>query len=214
MSTKLLLVRHGESVWNVEGRIQGQADGPLSAAGALQALALARALRERDLAAVYSSPLLRALQTARAICQPHGLELIDEPAFQEINLGAWQGRTGVELEADPEAGYPAWRRSPRMVTPPGGETLDQATARAAEAVRTAATAHPGAMIAVVTHSIVGRLILCSLLEARLDLVSRLKLKKASISTIRLHEGRAVLESLGDTSHLHAVSRTTQEPILD
>jgi probable phosphoglycerate mutase len=214
MSTKLLLVRHGESVWNVEGRVQGQADVPLSDLGALQALALARALGERDLTAVYASPLMRALQTARAMCGPHELTPIIERALREINLGAWQGRTGAELEADLETGYRAWKRSPVTFAPPGGETLDQATARAVQAVKAAATAYPGAMIAIVTHSIVGRLLLCSLLQAGLDLVPRLKLKKASITTIRLHDDFAVLESLGDTSHLQAVASVALEPSLD
>jgi broad specificity phosphatase PhoE len=205
VSTKLLIVRHGESVWSREGHVQGQGDPQLSPLGCHQAEALAEALRVRRLAAVYTSPLLRAQETARAICRPHALHPIVEPVLREVDLGAWQGRNVADLEADPASGYRSWRRNPMALAPPGGETLDRAAARVVPTVMAMARAHTDAMIALVTHSIIGRVLLCHFLQTSLELVPRLKLKKASITTLRVQNDGAVLEALGDTAHLRSLA---------
>jgi broad specificity phosphatase PhoE len=210
MSTKLLIVRHGESVWSMEGRVQGQADPQLSPLGCRQAQALAEALRERRLAAVYTSPLLRTHETARAICRPHALHPIVEPVLREVDLGTWQGRKVVDLEADSASGYRSWRRNPMALAPPGGETLDRAAARVVPTVMAMARAHTDAMIALVTHSIIGRVLLCHFLQTSLELVPRLKLKKASITTLRVQNDGAVLEALSDMAHLRSVATVKEE----
>lgn len=205
MSTQLFLVRHGESVWNAEQRIQGQADPPLSVLGTRQAYALAEALSGRPLAAVYCSPLVRARDTAAYIGAPHDLSPRVEDGLREVNLGAWQGYAPSDLSTEMRKLYHAWRLNPTTVRPPGGETVYEARVRAARAVAAIAEEYRDATVVLVAHSILGRVLLCHWLGIGLYLVPRFKLKKASISVIRLDEYRAVLERLGGTGHLHAMA---------
>ena len=205
MSTRVFLVRHGESLWNAEGRLQGQADPPLSPRGVEQARALAEAFRARPLAASYTSPLARAHATATAIGAPHDLRPRVEAALREIHLGSWQGVKPATLHADMRASYQVWRVDPVAVTPPGGEAARAVLARVAPVLDAIVAAHPDATVVVVTHSIVGRVVLCHLLGAGLDLVPRLKLKQASIALMRLDGDGAGLERLGDLSHLDAIA---------
>jgi broad specificity phosphatase PhoE len=209
MSTRLFLVRHCESLWNAERRVQGQADPPLSARGMQQASALAGTLRTRPLAAVYCSPLARACETAVQISTPHGLSPCVEDALRELNLGAWQGQTRAALRTDTSF-YRTWRTNPMSVRPPGGETLREALMRVGPAVESVVARHAGATVVLVIHSIVGRVLLCHLLGTGLELVPRLTLKNASISVVRLDDGRAVLERLGDISHLGALRTPSAE----
>lgn len=204
-STRLIIVRHGESAWNVERRVQGQADPPLSEVGRQQARALAEAMRKPRLAALYCSPLHRARETAALVAAPHGLRPQVVDALREIDLGVWQGRTHSELSADPSETYRQWRSDPSTVRPPGGETLDEALDRVVPAVEAILSAHVGGSIALVTHSIVGRALLVDLLGAGLDLVPRLKLKQASATVLRLEDDGPVLERLSYTCRpvLHA-----------
>ena len=97
--TTILLARHGETDWNREGRFQGHADPPLNETGRAQAAALAVELAEVELAAVYSSPLRRALETARGRGGRAGLEPVAVDALREVDVGSWQGLTRAEIEA-------------------------------------------------------------------------------------------------------------------
>ena len=209
MSTRLFLVRHCESIWNAERRVQGQADAPLSTRGMQQASALAGALRTRRLAAVYCSPLARAHETAAHISAPHGLSPCVEDALRELNLGAWQGQTSAALHTDTSL-YRTWHTNPMTVRPPSGETLREALTRVGPAVEAVVARHACATVVLATHSIVGRVLLCHLLGTGLELVPRLRLKKASISVVRLEDGRAVLERLGDISHLGTLRTPSAE----
>ena len=206
MSTRLFLVRHGESVWNAAQRIQGQADPLLSGLGTQQACALAETLSERPLAAVYCSPLVRARDTAAYIGAPHHLSPRLEDGLREVNLGAWQGHAPSDLSAEMRKLYHAWRLNPAAVRPPGGETVYEARVRAARAVAAIVEEYRDATVVLVTHSVLGRVLLCHWLGIGLYLVPRFKLKKASISVIRLDEYGAVLERLGDTGHLQTMAR--------
>lgn len=205
MSTRLFLVRHGESVWNADQRIQGQADPPLSALGIEQAHALAEALRGRTIDAIYHSPLSRASETAARIGAVHHLSPRVEDALREVHLGSWQGYTVPELSPDMRRLCHIWRIDPAAVRPPYGETLYDARARIAPAVTEILAAHAGGTVALVMHSIIGRVLLCHLLGFGLYLVPRFKLKVASITLLRLGGEGAVLERLGDVGHLRDVA---------
>ena len=97
--TTILLARHGETEWNREGRFQGHADPPLNATGRAQAAELAAGLKGVELAAVYSSPLRRALETAELVAAEHGLEPVAVDALREVDVGFWEGLTRPEVEA-------------------------------------------------------------------------------------------------------------------
>ena len=151
--TSLILIRHGETDWNVEGRYQGQADPPLNAKGVAQAHKLAQALSSASLDVLYTSPLRRARQTAQILAETLGLPLHLEPRLMEIHQGDWQGR----LRADIAARYPdlfrRWQTEPWVVTPPGGESLAQVQARVYAALDEILSRHQGQRIGLVTHRI-------------------------------------------------------------
>lgn len=150
--TRVIAVRHGETAWNVETRIQGQLDIPLNDTGRWQAAQLACAVAHEPLAAVYASDLERAHATARALAQPRGLPVVADPALRERAFGSFEGCTFAEIEAQwPEDARRWRRRDPDYGPPDGGERLVDFYWRCVEAAARLAAAHPGQTIALVTH---------------------------------------------------------------
>ncbi|MFA5883717.1 MAG: histidine phosphatase family protein [Acidimicrobiia bacterium] len=141
--SRILLVRHGQSTWNAEGRWQGQADPPLSDLGVEQAEAAARVLERID--AVWSSDLERANRTARILSGPHALAVTADPRVRERAAGPWTGLTRDEIEAQ----FPGHLADGRR--PPGYEDDEALAARALAALRDFATALDGGTGVVVTH---------------------------------------------------------------
>src|SRR4051812_7588840 len=119
---RILLARHGETVFNVEGRWQGQSDSPLTARGVDQARQLGETLRQKRIAAVYSSDLGRALQTAREVAQFHDLEVIQEPRIREINVGRWTGLTRQQILTEFPSEFDDWAHRPEQARLPDGES--------------------------------------------------------------------------------------------
>src|SRR5437588_12029025 len=120
--TRLLLVRHAETTWNAGERIQGQQDSPLSARGGEQAERLAERLAAAPLAAIRSSDLLRARDTAEPVAARHGLEVSEDADLREVYAGAWEGMTTTEIRRDYPEEYWRWREDSLRHRPPGGET--------------------------------------------------------------------------------------------
>jgi len=148
--TTVILVRHGRSTWNEERRWQGQADPPLSDAGKAQARRVAERLRSEPIAAIYSSDLRRALETAQIIGGFLKLEPRPEPRLREIDLGEWAGLTGEEIAARYPEQWQAWTNY-ENIRPGGGETFDEMQRRVMAALREITAAHPGETVCVVTH---------------------------------------------------------------
>ncbi len=151
--TTLLLIRHGETDWNVEGRYQGQADPPLNARGLAQAHALAKQLQEKGPkpAVVYASPLRRAWQTATIVAQAVAAPLKAEPRLKEIHLGAWEGVLATEIARRWPELFHAWEVAPWQTRPPGGETIAEVQRRVYAAVDDILARHPDQTVAVVAH---------------------------------------------------------------
>jgi broad specificity phosphatase PhoE len=147
-STRLLLARHGETDWNRIGRWQGHADPPLNETGRRQATELAELLAGDGIAAVYSSDLIRASETARAVGKRLDLTVVEDPALREIDVGSWSGLTRAEVEQRFPEGYARWLRGE---IGHDGETREQLTERAVRATLQIATRHPGESVLVVTH---------------------------------------------------------------
>src|SRR5919197_1148474 len=120
---RILLARHGETVSNLEGRWQGQTDSPLTERGLAQARELGRALADEPLAAVYSSDLGRALETAREVAAPHALEVTPDPRLRELHVGRWSGRVGRESRGEFPGLSALWGDRPAELVLPGGESL-------------------------------------------------------------------------------------------
>lgn len=146
--TRILLARHGETDWNRVGRWQGHADPPLNDAGRSQAAELAERLAGDGIAAIYSSDLMRASQTARVVADRLGLAVVEDEGLREIDVGSWSGLTRAEVEQRFPDGYARW-----LVGEIGhdGETREELTSRVVAAVERIAAAHPSEKILVVTH---------------------------------------------------------------
>jgi broad specificity phosphatase PhoE len=147
--TTILLARHGETDWNHEGRFQGHADPPLNATGRAQAGRLARELADVELAAVYSSPLRRASETAEVVAAAHELEPIALDALREIDVGSWQGLTRAEIETRFPDQFARWLGYEQGWT--DGETYEQMGRRVVATLLELASAHDGEQILAVTH---------------------------------------------------------------
>jgi broad specificity phosphatase PhoE len=149
---RVLLIRHGETAWNRDGRWQGHADVPLSEAGIEQALRLAEFLKREEppVSRVYSSDLRRASDTAAEICRAVGAELIIDPAWREISVGSWTGLSRDEIRTQFAA---EWDRIAAGEDLPrgGGETFGDFSARIVAALDALRLRHAGERIAVVTH---------------------------------------------------------------
>ena len=160
MTTRLWLVRHGQTDWNVAGRIQGQADPPLNATGLAQAQNLAARLDGTAYAALYTSDLTRARQTAAVLAGHSPSPPRLEPRLREINHGAWDGLLLGEIQARFAESWAEYQRLPELARPPGGETVGEVAARVAAALGDIAARHPRADVLVVSHGLAIATVLC------------------------------------------------------
>lgn len=203
--THILLVRHGETEWNVVERVQGWTDTKLNAAGVSQAAALAKRLQNTPITAVYSSDSSRAVQTAMPIAEQHELTVQTMPGLREKGFGVWEGLTVGDLErdyADLWHRYHVLHELDSVI--PSGETYTQVLDRMREALCQILDAHPGAddTVVVTTHSGSGRAFVLFALQAPLSTLQRLRLDNTSLSRLEFRgiaDGRVM--SLNDTSHL-------------
>jgi len=161
--TRLYLVRHGATQLTAENRFSGAVGVDLSDEGRAQAARLAERLASDPIAAVYASPLSRALETARIVAGPHGLAPVEEEGLQEISHGRWEGLTRHEVEERFADEYAAWEEDPFTFAPVGGESGIAVLARALPVVRRIVSAHEGRTVLVVSHKATLRLLLSSLL---------------------------------------------------
>ena len=151
IATRILAVRHGETLWNRETRIQGFTDIDLSDHGRWQAQQLAQALREEPVAACYASDLSRARDTAQAVADVHGHMVNTDPGLRERSFGQFEGHTWTEIETQwPEASQ-AWRQRVPDWEPQGGESLIRLQARVLNTLNRIAQRHMGEQILVVVH---------------------------------------------------------------
>ena len=200
--SKLIFVRHGESVWNAERRFQGTSDPPLSARGHLQAARVAERLGAgAPPAAVYSSPLGRAVATAETIAGTIALPVRVEDSLREMGLGEWEGLTHAEIGARWGDAYQRWVRDPVGNPPPAGEPMGAFGARVAAAVDRIRAAHGEAEVIVVSHSGSIGAYLCVMLGLSLSNLFRFRLENASLTEVVVDWVGTRLALLNDTSHL-------------
>jgi broad specificity phosphatase PhoE len=147
--TEIILARHGETDWNRESRFQGHADPPLSELGREQAAELAKTLADEKLAAVYSSPLQRALETAQLVAEAHGLSAVAVEGLREVNVGSWQALTRDEVEQRFPEQFRRWLDYGQGWD--DGETYEEMGMRAIAALQELAAHNDGERIVAVTH---------------------------------------------------------------
>ncbi|MCG6877482.1 MAG: histidine phosphatase family protein [Betaproteobacteria bacterium] len=199
--TAILLIRHGETLWNRWGRVQGWQDSPLTEVGLAQAHALAARLAGDRVERLVSSDLGRARQTAEPIVHRTGLAIELDPELRERNYGIFEGRTYGEIEReDPEAYAFLTRRDPTYVIP-GGESGEAFSARVLRALERIAGTHAGHRIAVMTHGGVLGVLYRHATRAAPDSQRDYSLANASVNHVWFGGGSWVIERWGDVAHL-------------
>ena len=202
--TELVVARHGETVRNQTGVMQGWLDSPLSELGLAQAAAMAEALAGERFDALYSSDLGRAMQTAEIIAEGTGLETIPEPRLRERNLGIMQGMTSAEFGAKHPDEHAAFGSGDSDYCVPDGESARQRHQRTVGCVEEIASRHGGQRVLIVTHGGVLNGLFRRAVGLGLAAPRRYSLLNASISTFTVANGHWKLERWGDTHHLKAL----------
>lgn len=165
MPTRILLVRHGGTLWSSDERFAGSTDIDLSDEGRGQVRALGRRLADVRIDAAYCSPMKRAIETATLALAERAasLPLARVPGLKEIDHGPWEGQRHKDVEEKYPEEYAAWDADPFMAPPPGGESGLSVLARALPALRQIVVDHPEQTVLVVSHKATNRLLLCSLM---------------------------------------------------
>jgi broad specificity phosphatase PhoE len=201
----LLLVRHGQSTWNQEHRIQGQLDPPLSNEGRRQAAQMGRRLAGRPLAGFYASDLKRTLETATVIGKAVGLEPTPMTELREIYLGEWEGLRAEELATRFPEAWAGWTKEPNWDLVPGGEGSIAFEARVAAALDSIFERHQEGDVLVVTHGGVIQIALHQVVGRPAHGVFVFRIQNASMSVIEKRGGRLVVSGVNDIGHLEVGS---------
>lgn len=200
--TRFILVRHGQTEWNRVERFRGRADVPLNEVGLAQAATTGRRVAaEWQPTAVYASPLSRAVVTAEAIAAYFDLPVTPLDGMADIHYGDWQGLTPEEAHTRWPDLVHAWYTAPATVRVPGGESLAELRERAMAAIHALAARHAGQMVAVVSHTVVNRVILLAILGLGNDRFWHLRQDNCAINVFEAEGGDFTLVSMNDTCHL-------------
>lgn len=206
--TRISAIRHGETAWNVDTRLQGHLDIPLNEAGMRQAQHLAQALVQREaIDAIYASDLSRAHSTAQAIAQATGHTVSTHPGLRERHFGAFQGRTFAEIEVElPEHAWHWRKRTPDWVPPDGGESLVALRERIVATVDALAARHPGQHVVMVAHGGVLDILYRAATHLELQAPRTWALTNTAVNRLLWTPQGLSLVGWGDTSHLDAVAQ--------
>lgn len=198
------LIRHAQTAWNEENRLQGHSDLPLSPRGCRQAAQVGRWFASRHLVGVITSALVRSQQTAAAIAggNGHRLRPVIEPAWAEMHLGAWEGLTPAQIDARFDGAYQQWRTCPSSVMIPAAEPLEAFRRRVRQALARASAQVAEGELVIVTHGGVIASLLADLLAADYDaLLRRLQLDNASITAVEFGASLPQVLWINATGHL-------------
>lgn len=207
--TRLYLARHGETEWNLEKRLQGHLDSPLTKLGVLQANWLAAALNDVPLDVIYTSSSPRAYRTAESILQDRKVELIATDELKEMNLGDWEGRIAPELEREYPEQFRAYWNAPHLFKPLTGESYEDVRIRVATFLEAILPQHEGQNVLLVTHTVTLKMIMASYEQRPLsELWNPPYIHPASLSLIEWVNGDPRIVLHGDSSHYQTDLNTT------
>ncbi len=183
--THFVFVRHGQTDWNIDNRFRGVMDVPLNDAGIVQVQRTGLRLQNVQIDAAYSSPLGRTRATAEIIASPHNLAVQMRPELLDLNYGDWTGKLPSEVDA---AQYALWRTKPDEAQIPHGELLSVVRARAMALVWDLSAQHPNQTVLLVSHDLVGKILVCVVLDASINAIQRIQLDNASITRFDVENG--------------------------
>ena len=198
---RIILVRHGETDANKEGRFQGASDAPLNQLGLSQAQALGHRLSSEQLDAVYSSPQTRAIQTATPIAQACSLAIDTVQDLRELDIGELDGLYGPDLRKRYPYILEQWRINVGALTMPGGESIVGLQARTWNAILHIRNRHSGGTVVVISHNFAIQSILLKALDMDLRNFQRIRQDLAAITDLDFSNGSPVLRCLNDRCHL-------------
>ena len=203
---KVILVRHGQTGWNQERRIQGgNADTKINSEGERQCNCLALKMQTEKVVAVYSSPMSRALYTAEAVAKCHNLPVTTDDSLREINCGALEGVSSLDIGHRLQMLVKGGSEDELLFKSCGGESLDELKNRAWAVIQSIAKNHPDGTVIVVSHYFTIAVILCAVLGLPATELGRFRLGETSVSTIMFDEKYGPFLSLfNDRCHLLAV----------
>lgn len=204
MSTRLYLVRHGETHWNALKKFQGHSDIPLSSVGQRQAQELAHHIKKKDIKfdGVYCSDLIRAVKTAKILLGHTGYTLKKAKRLREINFGVWEGYTIEQIQSQYRELLGQWYQDPFTVTIPHGENLSDVAQRAGTQIIEIVKKHVEQDVLLVTHGGVIRVIVCKILGINMNQFWRLRIDNCSLTVLNFPDGditNGILELFNFTS---------------
>ena len=203
--TEIILVRHGETEWNIKEIFRGRIDIELNETGIKQAELLAEYLSQVEIDAIYSSPLKRALKTAEVIASYHNLDAEIAPGLIDFDYGEWQGLPHQEVKNKYKELYAEWIKNPHRVKMPGGESLNDVRRRAIGVVDDIVSQSEGT-IALVSHRVVNKVLICALLGLDNSHFWNIKQDMCGITTFTYKDERFILIRHNDTSYLRAIHK--------
>jgi broad specificity phosphatase PhoE len=209
---RIYLVRHGETEWNRVQRFQGKINLPLNQKGRKQAKALALALRDLPLKAIYSSPLIRTLETSYFIKDFHpSTPIFEEKGLIEMDLGEFDGMKVQDWAEQYPDLKKAWNENPATFKMPGGESLKEVQTRAKETLEHITRIYPAdTTILLSSHNFVNLTILCDILDIPLNRFRELRQENAAFNVICKNEDKYYVELLNERSHLKELSENERK----
>lgn len=206
--TRLLLVRHGETQWNLDQRVQGHHDVPLTERGIEQAQRLAFWLSQEPIPAIYSSDLQRARVTAEVLAQGK-IPVTTDARFREGSFGLFEGLTTTEIRDRYPEEFRLWRESAVEHRPPGGETLEDLQERCVAGARDALARHGGETLMIVAHGGPVRVLVCGLLGMEMRHYPQIRVENTAVTRIYYTPRGPILAALNEVGHLHASAAIAQ-----
>lgn len=204
--TQIILVRHGRTPWNKDKIFRGTVDIPLDEVGKQEASLAGEWLKGETIQAAYASPLSRAMDTARAIAQHHGVPVQELPGLIDINYGDWQGVPLAEVKVKYVDLYRQWETAPQTVRFPNGETLDEVRARALAAVDEVMTLNPDKTILLAAHRAVNKVLISAFLGIDNSHYWRIGQDTTAINRFAGVGNTWHIQLVNDTCHLRSMSR--------
>lgn len=197
----IVLIRHGETPYNTEHRIYGHAQIPLNQRGQAQAYAVGQRLRTTAIRAIYSSDLIRAVDTAQAIATHHNLPVHIDTGFREVDVGAWEHLSEADVAQQYPVDYAAFRRKPGEAHYTGGESFVLVQQRAWQALQRCITQHqPNDTVCIVCHAGTISAIVCAILQVDINHHPRIRIDNCAVSTLRITDDEIQLTTLNDNTH--------------
>ena len=199
--TLIYLVRHGQTAWNREEIFRGRTDVPLDETGLKQAELVGQYFSGMQIDAIYSSPLARARETARAIARLRNLKVEPLEAMIDMSFGNWEGHAHQEIREIDSETYRQWVESPHLARLPGGESLDDVRVRSMAALEDLVRNHPGENLVLVSHRVICKVLICAILGLDNSHFWQITQDTTAINLIQHRNGKYILSLVNETCHL-------------